>query len=164
MAGKVIGTSLNFGYPGNVSRVSDTVIMSFPVGGADGTKIKYGAPVAYDPTTNKIVPVDSNTTAGQIIGFAVRHIGQPYEDSSDGWYYKPGDVADVLVRGSMVVEIGTSTGIAARGQVYVTKAGVVTSVAGSGDTAALAVSHAIFATGKVDANNTVEITLTERNI
>lgn len=164
MAGKVIGTSLNFGYPGNVSRVSDTVIMSFPVGGDADTKIKYGAPVAYDPTTNKILPVSNDTPAASIIGFAVRHIGQPYEDSPDGWYYKQGDVADVMVRGSMAVEIGASTGIAARGQVYVTKSGVVTSVAGSDPDAALAVPNAIFSTGKVDANNTVEITLVSRNI
>lgn len=161
MAGKVIGTSLNFGYPGNVSRVSDTVIMSFPVGGADGTKIKYGAPVAYDPTTNKIVAATAATVGSTIIGFAVRRIGQPYEDSSDGWYYKPGDVADVLVRGSIVVEIETSTGIAARGKVYLdTTSGKITSVS----TSNTEIPNAIFSTGKVDANKTVEVTVTERGI
>lgn len=159
MAGKVIGTSLNFGYPGNVSRVSDTVIMSFPVGGS--TNIKYGEPVSFDPTTGKIVAVTGATTGSTIIGFAVRHIGQPYEDSPDGWYYKPGDVADVLVRGSIVVEIETSTGIAARGKVYLdTTTGKITSVS----TSNTEIPNAIFSTGKVDANKTVEVTLTERGI
>lgn len=159
MAGKVIGTSLNYGYPGNVSRVSDTVIMSFPVGGS--TNIKFGEPVAFDPTTNKIVAVSAATVGSTIIGFAVRRIGQPYEDSSDGWYYKPGDVADVLVRGSIIVEIETSTGIAARGKVYLdTTTGKITSVS----TSNTEIPNAIFSTGKVDTNKTVEVTVTERGI
>lgn len=159
MAGKVIGTSLNIGYPGNVSRMSDAVIMGFPVGGS--SNIKYGEPVSFDPTTGKIVAVTKDTTGTTIIGFAVRRVGQPYVDSEDGWYYKPGDVADVLVRGSIVVEIETATGIAARGGVYLdTTTGKITSVS----TSNTAIPNAIFSTGKVDANKTVEVTVTERGI
>lgn len=158
MSGKVIGKTLNYGYPGTVSRASDTVILSYPV--VDGL-IKFGAPVVFDAAKNAVAPVSADSEAANIIGIAVREVRQPYEDSEEGWYYKEGDVCNVLVRGTAVVEVGVATGMAARGAVYV-KAddGSWTSVSESN----LAVSNAIFATGKVDGNSIAEITLLERLI
>ena len=165
MSGKVIGQNLDYGYPGSVSRASDTVIMTFPV--ADGV-IKFGDPVEYDPETNTVKPVSKSVEASNIIGFAVREVRQPYADDTSGWFYKKGDACNVLVRGSMVVAVLGTTGITGRSKVYVCNGnsedhpagGIMGEAGSSSDTVEL--TNAIFSTGRVDANNVAEITLLER--
>lgn len=160
MAGKAIGVSLPLGYRGNVARTPDVIIGAFKnVGNAN---IPYGAPVIYDATNKGVRAVKStDSTASQLVGIAVRHIGQPKADSPAGWYYAPGETVDVLLRGTICIETKAQTGIAARGQVYVDPAdGEFTSVS----TNTLAMPNVIFATGEYDANKISEVTILSRSI
>ena len=160
MSGKVIGKTLPFGYRGNVSRTPDIIIQ--PFNNVGETNIAFGAPVIYD-TTNKGVRavLSTDDTASNLVGIAVRRIGQPHVDSSEGWYYQPGETVDVLVRGSIVVELKAKTGIAPRGQVYVDPTdGEFTSVS----TSNLAMPNTKFSTGAVDSENITEVTILERTI
>ena len=117
MSGKAYGKTLPYGFRGAVSRQPDTLIQSDTNVG--NPAIQFGAPVVFDATNKGVRALKStDETASDIIGIAVRRIGQPYADSEDGWYYKKGDVVDVLVRGSIAVELKATTGIAPRGQVY----------------------------------------------
>ena len=160
MAGKAIGKTMPLGYRGNVSRTPDIVIESFRnVGTAN---IEYGSPVYF--AADGVKAIDASATAAKVIGIAVRHMGQPYSDSNDGWHYAANDSVDVLVRGSVIVELGDTSTPTAHGQVYVTNAGVITATASNN----LAIPHAIFSTGKVeavdDSHKLVEVTILERSI
>lgn len=159
MAGKAYGKSLPFGFRGAVSRQPDTLIQPYTnVGDAN---IQFGAPVVYDATNGGVRALASTDAATDIIGLAVRRVGQPYSDDAQGWYYKKGDTVDVLVRGSMTVELKATTSITARGQVYVDPSdGELTSVS----TNNLAVPNTRFATGKYDSNNIAEVTILARSM
>ena len=160
MAGKAIGTTLPFGYRGNVSRTPDTVIQSYTNVGTDN--IPYGAAVIYDATNKGVRAVKStDSTASDLIGIAVRHIGQPKADAPTGWYYAPGEAVDVLVRGSCTVELKATTGIAPRGQVYVDPTdGELTSVS----TSNLALPNTKFSTGEYDGAKIAEVSILARSI
>ena len=168
MPGKVIGTALMYGFPGNPSRMQDCVIAPYKYAKTNTGNIAFGEPVAYDATNKGVRKVGSSDTADVIIGIAVRKIGQPYADNAEGWYYAPGDVVDVMLRGSISVPVAVTTGIAARGQVYVCK-GTGTQAAGdvvcqsAADT--LAPNNMKFATGDINATDKVaEVTIVERTI
>ena len=159
MSGKAYGKTIPFGFRGAVSRQPDTLVMPFTNIGEDN--IQFGEPVVYDATTKGVRKIKSGDNSADIIGLAVRRMGQPYADDNQGWYYKKGDTVDVLVRGSMTVELKTATGIAARGKVYVDPAdGGVTSVS----TNMIEVPNAVFATGDYDSNNIAEVTILTRSI
>lgn len=165
MPGKVIGTTLPFGFAGNVSRMSDCVIApyKYDIAHENDGHIAYGEPVAFDATNGgvrKLTAADAN--ADVIIGFAVRRLGQPRTDYADGWYYEAGDTVDVLLRGSMSIALENATGIAPRGAVYVDPA--TGKLYAASDTGRLAVANAKFAAGVADDNKVAEITLTERVI
>ncbi len=160
MSGKAYGKSLPFGFRGAVSRQPDTLIQSYTnVGNAN---ILFGAPVVYDVTNGGVRALaTSGDSASDIIGIAVRRMGQPYSDDAQGWYYKKGDTVDVLVRGSIMVELKATTGIAARGQLYADPSdGELTSVS----TSNLAVPNAKFTTGKYDSDKIAEVTILERSM
>lgn len=160
MSGKVIGKTLPLGYRGNVARTPDIIIGAFNNVGTDN--ILYGSPVVYDATNKGVRAVKStDSTASELVGIAVRHIGQPKADSPSGWYYAPGETVDVLLRGTICIETKAQTGIAARGQVYVDPTdGEFTSVS----TSNLAMPNTIFATGAYDANKVSEVTILSRSI
>ncbi len=160
MAGKAIGKTLPFGYRGNVSRTPDTVIQAYTNVG--NTNIPYGAPVVYDAANKGVRAVKSDDNdATAIVGIAVRHIGQPKADAPTGWYYGPKDVVDVLVRGSCMVELKATTGIAARGQVYVDPTdGELTSVS----TSNLALPNTQCSTGEYDSDKIAEVSILARSI
>lgn len=174
MAGKVIGKNLPYGFRGAVSRTPDTVITSFMNTGSD--PIQFGEPVVFDPTTGGVRKIAStDTTNANIVGIAVRRIGQPYADSEKGWYYNEGDIVDVLVRGSICIELASTTGIAAKGGVYVYNglkvstipshaAGGIAAAADSTNNDTVQIPNAIFTIGKADANNIAEITILTRSI
>ena len=168
MAGKVIGKTLPFGFRGNPSRNPDTLIDSFVNTGS--ANIEYGEPVVYDPSTKGVRKITSTDTGSVlVIGIAVRRIGQPYADSPSGYYYKQHDMVDVLIRGSVTVELAAATSIAAHGAVYVRNGyGGASKPAGgivcaSGDDTVL-IPNAVFTTGEYDTNNIAEITILERSI
>lgn len=170
MAGKVIGKNLPYGFRGNVSRTPDTIITSFMNTGDD--PIQYGEPVVFDAATGGVRKIKStDTTNANVVGIAVRHIGQPYADNEHGWYYGKGDMVDVLVRGSICVELASATGIAAKGGVYVYngkteghEAGGIAAAADSASGDTVQIPNAIFTIGKADANNIAEITILTRSI
>ena len=169
MPGKVIGNSLPIGFAGNPSRMSDCVIAPYMYAAGNSGNIQFGEPVAFDAVNGGVRKVASGDTSAAIIGIAVRRMGQPKSDDANGWYYKPGEEVDVLLRGSIVVPVLNATSIAARGTVYVCNgtgdsrpAGSI--VCASGDDT-IQMSNAKFSTGKIDAGDMVaEITLTERVI
>lgn len=168
MSGKVIGKTLDFGYRGTVARTPDVIIQSFTNVGTDS--ILFGEPVVYDATNGgvrKIKSTDTDNTG--IIGIAVRRMGQPYADNAQGWYYAAGDVVDVLVRGTICVELKDATSIAARGALYIANgaAGSLTPgdlYAATGTGHAITVPNTYFATGKVDGNKIAEVTILERKM
>ena len=169
MAGKVIGKTLPFGYRGNPSRNPDTIIEPFVNKGTDN--IQYGDPVLFDPATKGVRRLKStDSTASMIIGIAVRRVGQPYANNMEGYYYAPGDMVDVLTRGSIMVELGAHTGLAARGTVYADPAtGEISTLAnhtpeGGSQVNHLAIPNAIFATGNYDGNEITEITILSRSV
>lgn len=161
MAGKVIGKTLSYGYRGNISRVSDSVVMAYPAKG----RIEFGAPVVLNDD-NTVSPVTAAATEPRIIGFAVREVMQPKENNMEGWYYEEGDTVDVMVRGTMTVEVVGDAAPTAMGAVYVRKATgeIVAAEENSGEVSTLKLTNAIFPTGKKDADGIAEITLTERKI
>lgn len=163
MAGKVIGKKLPFGFRGNVTRTPDTIIAPYANVGA--ANIQFGEPVVYDPDKLGVRKVAAGDTAEQVVGIAVRRIGQPYADNDQGWYYAEGDTVDVLLRGSIAVEVADSTGIAGRGKVYVRtgadNAGEIVCAAVDG---AIEVPNAVFAAGECDASNIAEVTILARSI
>ena len=164
MAGKAIGKSLNIGYRGTVSRTPDTIIQAYQnVGSAN---IQFGDVVVYDATNKGVRAITTTDTDNtNIIGIAVRRVGDPYTDASNGWYYKQYDVVDVLVRGSIVIELKDVTSIAAHGSVYVangnnsTTAGDYYCASGSGK---VQVPNAVFTNGNYDGNKCAEISILER--
>lgn len=171
MAGKVIGKQLPFGFRGNVTRTPDTIIAPYANIGTDN--IQFGEPVAFDAAEKGVRKVAAGDTAENIIGIAVRRIGQPYADNEQGWYYAEGDTVDVLLRGSIAVEVADATGIAARGKVYCNQStGGLTSAAShtekSGETTTtinhLQVPNTIFTTGECDSTNIAEVTILTRSM
>lgn len=171
MAGKVIGKTLPFGFRGNPSQNPDTIIEPFVNTGDE--VIEYGEPVVFDPSTKGVRKIKSTDTVGtHIIGIAVRRVGQPYADSAMGYYYKKHDMVDVLVRGGIMVELAATTGIAARGSVYVRNgansdnpAGGIVCQAASGEGAdTVQIPNAVFTIGEYDSNNIAEIVILTRSI
>lgn len=167
MAGKVIGKTLPMGFRGNVTRIPDTIIA--PYCNVGDELIKFGEPVIFDTDLKGVRKIKStDTTAANLVGIAVRRIGQPYADDENGWYYKQGDTVDVLVRGSIAVEVAVTTGIAARGDVYVCNgategenAGAIVCAAASGH---LKLPNAVFATGNFDSDKIAEVTILSRSL
>ena len=174
MSGKAYGKNLPYGFRGAVSRQPDTLVMPFTNLGT--TNIGYGEPVVFDTTKKGVRQVASGDATSAIIGLAVRRVGQPYVDDPMGYYYKAGDTVDVLVRGSMTVEVLDTTGIAARGKVYCCNgsaastdedrvAGAIVAQAASGDSPdTIEVPNTVFATGVCDSNNIAEVTILTRSI
>lgn len=173
MPGKVIGDKLPRGFAGNPSRMSDCVIAPYNYPATETGNIQFGEPVVFDPTTKGIRKFASTDAAGAIIGIAVRRIGQPKSDDENGWYYKPGESVDVLLRGSITVPVLDATDIAARGGVYVCTgtatgrpAGAIVCKAATGTGAdTVQIANAKFSNGEIDSTDMVaEITLFERVI
>lgn len=161
--GKAIGKKLPFGFRGSVTRTPDTIIAPYANVGAEN--IQFGEPVVYDPDAQGVRKVAAGDTADKVIGIAVRRIGQPYADNEQGWYYAEGDTVDVLLRGSIAVELADATGIAGRGKVYVkTGADTAGNIVCASAADAIEVPNAVFATGECDASNIAEVTILARSI
>ena len=108
--GKVLSKFTN-GCPGAVSRSKDDVIVALKnVGSAS---IHFGEPVFLK---NSVTPggvqgfIANTTTGDDFVGFAVRVADKtPELFGDDAGEWKPGEVADVLVRGCLVVACGTGS-------------------------------------------------------
>ena len=133
--GKVLNHFKN-GWPGAVSRSNDNVIISLR--NASNGNIAFGTPVFFAPGENACKPFDQSTsTSANFIGFAVRIADKTPDTYPEGQFspvsageWKPGDVMEILVRGSIAIPCSQS---GQRGSpVYIRKSdGVLTTYAGS---------------------------------
>ena len=129
------------GYSGTVSRSIDDIIIS--IRNAGSADIPFGAPVFM--SSEGAVPFDIATPQDftSFLGFAVRVADKTPDEYPSGQFgtqpqgvWHPGDVMEVLVRGSIAVA-GVTTGVRG-GNVYVRKSdGKITTSAGSSGTTVL---------------------------
>lgn len=169
MPGTVVGKGLNFGYPGNVSRSADAIIDNRVVKPTDTVNINFGDPAVLN-TDNTYSKFGATGTAATFAGIAVREVkqGTVFGSNVQG-AYAPGDPCDVLGRGSATVtcSVGTPT---AGGAVYirtVLNGGIPLGIVGGYEAAAdgansILIPNAKWTTGKLDANRTAEVTITQR--
>ena len=156
------------GVPGSVSRSVDDIIIS--IRNASDTDIAFGTPVFV--TNSGAVPLDPATPQefSDFLGFAVRvadktpdtypDIQNPQQFSQAG-VWKAGDLMEVLVRGSIVVQLATAA--LPGNKIYLRKSdGKLTPNPGtSGTTIHL---ENVRARGTRDTlNGATEVVVTERN-
>lgn len=105
MPGKVIGTSMNVGYPGTQSRQADAIIQNRV---ADGD-IAFGLAVKLT-SANKWKQIAAGDAATDVAGIAVREVVQAniYNPQSNPDYLD-GTPADVMVRGNCIVKCQKGT-------------------------------------------------------
>ena len=105
MPGKVIGTSMNVGYPGTQSRQADAIIQNRVADGA----IAFGLAVKLT-AANKWKQIGSGDTAANVAGIAVREVVQAnvYNPQSNPDYLD-GTPTDVMVRGNCIVKCQKGT-------------------------------------------------------
>lgn len=156
MPGSVIGTILNNGYPGQISRHGDEVSRTFAVK-KDTDNIVFGAPVALNDDGTVQLFGDGHT-ADKFAGVALRRVKSATEwpNQSMG-VYRPEEACDVLERGSVVVECLKGTPKPG-GKVYAyiaTKNGFAAEADGSNTVELTGVR---WSTGK-DSNNVAELTI-----
>ena len=192
MPGAVVGTSMNLGFPGTYSRNGDCIITPRQVKSTDSAGPKFGAAVVLiqDSTNGKwsdaavamaggVTPTMTQGTNGCFAGFAVREVKtllsynttQPITPLIQG--YAPGDIADVIERGSVtvVVKDPQSAGYKAGQSVYlrtVVNGAFPSAAVGDLETAADAgktvqLTNVYMQSGLVDANSVVEVTIQSRN-
>jgi len=172
MPGVVIGTSLNLGFAGKVSRNIDNIIGARAVksiisnGAETLSAIPFGSAVVLNTDNTYSLFGQAGTgisaaTAANFAGIAVAEVKQmtSYGNVSGAGAYNPSEPCDVLQRGSTTVfcKEGTPT---AGGKVYIcTVAGTTAAVgdiiatatpAGSGATA-VELTNCRWATGKQDS-------------
>lgn len=165
MPGKVIGKTMNYGYPGTVSRSRDAVIDTFPA----KADIEFGAPVVLN-SDGTVSPFGASGTAAKFIGFAVRAVKQAYDLEGNAHYAK-NEPVDVLTRGSCTVHCASGTP-AQQGAVYiqvvaetgVAAVGDITAVASSTAANSVALTNAVWATSHKDAYGNAEATVITRHI
>lgn len=165
MAGKVIGTSLNIGWPGTQSRQADAIIQNRVADGA----ISFGKAVKLT-ADNKWKQIVAGDDATAVAGIAVREVVQAntYNPQSNP-DYQDKTPADVMVRGNCIVKCqkGTPT---AGGSVYVRIKADVShpEYEIGGFEAALVSSETVevdnicWTTGAIDSNLACEVTIKTR--
>lgn len=197
MPGTTIGTQMSMGYPGTFSRNGDCIIEQKPVAAAESSApsgINFGDAVllvqsatggswvgAPQAIANSHTPVMTQGSNYCFAGVAAREVKtmtsynvQPAASAVLGGY-SPAQIADVIVRGSVTVEIQnpTSASIVAGGKVYLRIATGTGTVLGAFEPAAdggntVQLTNCYFTTGvtSLDANGNLvaEITIINRNV
>ena len=158
MAGKVL-SGFTTGFTGTVSRAIDNIIEAFPNRGAE---LAYGTAVVFDPTKSGVKAFSGDSAAVDFIGFAIRSGSKtPNTYGASRGSYLPGETAEVLTRGSIVLDVLGGTPEAG-GTVYLVKAtGAVTAAADGENTVELPCARF---RGPADAASRAEIVLTTRNL
>lgn len=169
MPGSVIGKELNLGYAGTVSRSIDTIITPKIIK-ENSNPILFGEPVVLN-SDNSYSRFEEDGTAEKFVGIAVREIKQASDYYSAEGSYLPGEICDVLNRGSITVlcNVGTPT---AGGKVYIrTKAnesfpnGVIGQFEADADGEnTIEIPNLKWTTGKLDSNKIAEVTVLTRTI
>jgi hypothetical protein len=194
MPGATVGLSMGLGYPGSYSRNGDCIIEARPVLSTDATGPNFGdAVVLVQDSTggtfsaaaiakgNGHATVMTQGANYCFAGVAVREVKtlksfvvQPNASATLAGY-APSEICDVLVRGTVVVEIQnpSAAAIVAGGSVFLRMVAGTGTVIGAFEPAAdggntVQLTNCYFTTGvtSVDANgNTIaEITIINRNI
>ena len=106
--GKVLSVFYN-GFPGTVSRAVDQIIASF---GNKETEnpIPFGGPVMLTSNGNGVLNftteiASDQPTAARILGIAIRTSKTPDGYGESEGRYNPGDVTEVLTRGTCTVKV-----------------------------------------------------------
>lgn len=165
MPGTVIGKTLNFGYPGQISRQGDEISRTRPVK-KGAANIPFGAAVEIGADGTCTLLGAGAGTAAAFAGVAMRRVKSAlvYPDQNHG-YYAANENCDILERGAVMVECvaGSPT---VGGAVHVYKAaasghkmGEFAAAADATNTVQL--TNAKWATGK-DANNVAEVVIVTR--
>jgi len=170
MPGKVIGKTMNIGYPGNFARNADCIIAARCVRLEDELAIRFGDAVILneDDTYSRF---GAENTAAEFIGVAVREVKQATDYYSPAGSYLPGQPCDVLLRGAVCVEVHNGTPKAG-GKAYLRIAenaaypnGVIGGFEAAADGAnTLELLNVRFTTGNMDGNNVAEITILTRTV
>lgn len=165
MPGTVIGKTLNFGYPGQISRQGDEISRTRPVK-KGAANIPFGAAVEIGADGTCTLLGAGAGTAAAFAGVAMRRVKSAlvYPDQNHG-YYAANENCDILERGAVMVECvaGNPT---VGGAVHVYKAAASGHTMGEFAAAADAtntvqLTNAKWATGK-DANNVAEVVIVTR--
>lgn len=170
MTGAAIGQSLNYGFAGCVSREGkNSPEIEAHIVASDSENILFGKPVVLKSDNTVASPQTETITAANFLGIAVAEVKTNYTypipagTTVANNYYAASEVADIIVTGSVMVEVtGTPT---ANGTVYVRTAlsssypneviGDITANNDSGNVVAL--TNAKFKTGRKDSNNITEL-------
>jgi len=179
-------TGPNVGFPGAVSRIGERVIAARQVNENSTLNLHFGEAAVLIPDSEGGTwrSVKDYITAGGIAniaayfaGIAVREVktmltypnGITPGALQQVGYYAPGEIGEVLERGSITVNLTNGTPVAG-GQVYlrtIANGSLPLSPVGGLEAASdggnsIALTGVVFRTGLLDANNVVEITIKER--
>ncbi len=169
MPGKVIGKTMNIGYPGSFSRNADCIIAARGVKTDDTDPVSFGDAVVLN-TDNTYSRFGATNTAAQFVGVAVREVKQATDYFSPAGSYLQGQPCDALLRGAVCVAVRNGTPTAG-GKVYIRIAknatypnGIVGGFEAAADsTNTVELTNVRFTTGHMDGNNVAEITILTRN-
>jgi len=157
--GKVLSKFGN-GFAGAVARAADDIIVSFPNSGE--AAIPFGAPVFLQQSSGGAVPFSSDLDMTTFLGFAARSGAKTpdvYGESTGA--YQPGEIMDVLTRGTVVVEAAGNP--APGGAVYIRlDNGKITASAGTAGST-LELTNCRFR-GNRDGKYMAEVLVRTRNI
>lgn len=166
MPGRVIGISMNVGYPGTQSRSADAIIQNRIAAGT----IAFGQAVALKGDTNQWRLVATGDAAADIAGVAVREVVQANTfDPQSNPDYVANVPCDVMTRGNCIVKCQKGTPVAgaavyvritANAQYADAVVGGFEAEADAGNT--VQVPNIEWTTGVMDANKSVEITIKTR--
>ena len=157
--GKVLSSFTN-GYAGAIARSIDDIVIS--MANKSGEDLAFGVAVALDEDRTGIVPFDpAEHTSADFLGFTVRNPSKtPDSYGSDTGSYANDDLADVLVRGHIV--IGTSGSLALGDQIGVNTSGKYVAY-DSTVTGEVALPN-VRVSAAPDSGSMTEVVLTGRNL
>lgn len=171
MPGSAYGTTLNFGFGGNVSRTPDCIIAAKAVK-SNSVDIPFGTPVILNSDNTISSPKSVTLTAANFLGITVATAQQnnTYPPDNAAGAYEANGIADVLERGVIIVEVSRGTPTAG-GAVYVrTALSTEFPAAEIGDFEASAdgsqtvqLTNCCWNTGIVDANGMAELKIKSIN-
>ncbi|WP_427112430.1 structural cement protein Gp24 [Megasphaera sueciensis] len=169
MPGSVIGITLPYGYPGQISRHGDEISRTRPVDAASGN-IMFGGPVIQN-STGTVTAFGATNVASDFAGVAMRKVKSakvyPYQNYG---YYSANEPCDILLRGGVSVKCAWGTP-SVGSTVYIRTAvvnGTSPSGAAIGDFGAsnesgncIALTNAKWSSD-IDARNVAELTILNR--
>jgi len=168
MPGQAIGTTFNIGYPGSVSKSPDTIIRNAAVLSTDTTGPSFGDPVVLN-SDNTVSKASATTTAATFKGIAIREVKQTADYYTNAGAYLPGQACDFITRGEVCVTCQSGTPTAGSTVYLRTVAGTLATAVGGFEAASasdggttVALTNAVWTTGKIDSNLTAEITILSR--